>query len=126
MPAYIVAQVTIAAGASLSGEVNLGGLRVGQIHGSAEWTAASLAVDGASAPGGTFYPVYDLSEDENGVITDALLEIAISAGRVVSLTEKAAAIVPLGVVKFRSVQVGNPSVAVNQAAERILWVVGTA
>jgi hypothetical protein len=126
MNTSLLTQIRIPAGNFTSGEVNIGGARTGQIHCDPSWTPASLAFEVAIVSGGTFYPVYELIEDEGGVVSDALLEVLIAAGHTVSLTEHAAAILPATIIRVKSVAVGNPAATVNQVGERILWFEGKA
>lgn len=99
--------VTIANGASLSGEVDLGDMLLVGITMPAAWTAADLSYAVATAAGGTFNPATDAAGAE--------LSLTVAASKYVSLAPTS--IRGARFMKFRS---GTSAVPVNQAAERIV------
>lgn len=101
--------VTIANGASLSSEIDLGGYELEAIHMPAAWTAANLTFTAATVSGGTFDAVHD------------------DGGTEVTVTAAASRAIPLGTVtrrlnglQFIKVRSGTAGAAVNQAADRTI------
>lgn len=111
-----VIPVTIASGASQSGEFQTNGMRIVGIQMPAAWTAAGITFLAlVRAPTGAGSEVFGLVQDDAGV------EIAITtpaADEYVAINGQK--LVGLGRVKLRS---GTAGVPVNQAAERALFVV---
>lgn len=101
-PPTIIA--SIAASASLSGAVDLGGARLARILMPSEWTAANLTFQ-ASTDGETFNNLYDQYGTEYTVTAAAARDI------IVNLTDF------LG-VRFLKVRSGIAASAVTQAAAR--------
>jgi hypothetical protein len=54
-----VISADIAASGTKSGEIDLGGLEVTHLVMPAAFVGTAITFEAASAPGGTFYPVYD-------------------------------------------------------------------
>lgn len=112
--ASAVLTATIANGASLSDEIDMGGYNLLGIIMPAAWDAAAITFAASDATGGTFVPVYD----------DAGAEISVTAaaGHAIGIatTLKAGSLAPFRFVKLRS---GTAGAAVNQTAQRTLLVV---
>jgi len=106
---YRTVTATIANGASLSGEVDLGGAAILGIHMPAAWTAAVLTFQAAPASGGTFADVYD---DLGNEVT-----LTVDTSRAVGVDLKSGALAPYRFIKIRS---GTSAAAVAQGAERAL------
>ena len=100
---------TIANGASLSEEIDLGGYGLAAIEMPAAWTAANLTFQAASASAGTFKNVYDAAGNQLTVTADA--------SRVLTDIPELA---PLRFIKIRSGTSGTP---VNQGAERTITLI---
>lgn len=109
---FAVKTVTIANGASLSGEVDLEGFALVGIIMPAAWTAAVLTFAAASGSGGTFNPVYD----------DAGVEVSAQAAAARSIGVDSAA-VALASFRFLKVRSGTSGAAVNQDADRTITLV---
>lgn len=106
---FVIKTVTIANGASLSSEVDLGGYALTAIQMPTAWTAASLTFQAATASGGTFQDVYD---DLGNEIT-----VQAAASRCIGIDAVAGALAPLRFIKIRS---GTSATPVNQGADRTL------
>lgn len=103
----VLRTVAIAAGASLSGEVNLEGYELEAVHMPAAWDAANLTFQAAIQKGGVYQNVHD----------DAGTEIAVTAA--------AARAIPIGTalkrlngLHFIRVRSGTSGLPVAQAAAR--------
>lgn len=106
--------VTIANGASLSGEINLGGAMPGAIIMPAAWTAANLTLQ-VSPDGGVTY--YDLYDDAGNEIT-----ITAAASRMI-LFDTIAQLIAIGEGSRLKIRSGTSGTPVNQGAARTLYVV---
>lgn len=104
--------VTIAASASLSGEIDLEGFTLAAIEMPAAWTAANLTLQAASASGGTFQ---DLKDDAGAEVT-----ITAAAAIMIGLDAVAPEVAALRFLKLRS---GTSAAPVAQAAARTLTLV---
>ena len=104
--------LTIANGASLSGEIDLEGFKNFAIEMPAAWTAANLTFQAASASGGTFQNVHD----------DAGTEVVVTAAaaRVIGMDAVKRELAALRFIKIRSGTTGTP---VNQGAARTLTLI---
>ena len=100
---------TIAAGASLSGEVDGRGMRLAKIFMPSAWTAAGISFTEAEASAGTFNPLYD----------DSGLEIAVTAAASTTIAISTNAI-PLTGVGYLKVRSGTSASAVNQDDARVI------
>ncbi len=109
---FAIKTVTIANGASLSGEVDLGGYALAAIQMPSAWTAANLTFQAATASGGTFQEVYDDLGNE--------LTVQAAASRCIGIDSVAGALAPLRFIKIRS---GTAATPVNQAADRTLTLI---
>ena len=107
-----VRTATIASGASLSDEIDLGNWRHIGLVMPGTWTTASITFAVSNKSGGTFVPLYD----------DGGIEVTVSAsqGTAVGLSLAALALAPWRYVKIRS---GTSASAVNQAGDRTIEVV---
>lgn len=103
-----MAEVTILSGQSLSDPVDISSVSEIKIEMPASWDVADLTVQ-ARAQDGTYKNVYDEADTE--------LIIKAAAGRII-VTSKLKA---LGWIKLRS---GTSSVAVNQTADRTIYIDG--
>jgi hypothetical protein len=103
---------TIASGASISGEIDLGDKVFAGLIMPAVWTAASMTFLVAKESSGTFYSLYD----------DSGLEVTLSvaAGIAIGVSNFAVALAPWRYIKLRS---GIASAAVAQDAERTITIV---
>jgi hypothetical protein len=99
-----MAYVNIAAGAALSGAIQIGGGRVSAIVMPAVWTTANLTFQG-SIDGTTYYDVYDEAGSEYGVTAAASRYIALDAGAL-----------ELSGVQYLKVRSGTTGSPVNQVA----------
>lgn len=103
----------IAAGASLSGEVDLEGYLLAGIIIPGAWTAANLTFQVSPTSGGTYVDLYD----------DAGNEVTVTVGgasRGIGVDLLAGVLAQWRFIKLRSGTTGTP---VNQAAERTLTLV---
>jgi len=101
-----VIPVTIASGASLSGDVNVNDLRIVGIEMPAGWTAASITF-AALIGDGTYGKVQDAGGTEVTITAPA-------AGTYIAIADTVA-LIGLGRIKVRS---GVAATPVNQAADR--------
>ena len=107
IPANLIA--TIANGASVSGEIDLGGSSMQMLLMPATWTAASITFQVFETTGGTARSAYDDSGSEIVVTTAASRAVPVPA-------ELAGA----RFIRIRSGTVGTP---VNQGGDRIITVI---
>lgn len=107
-----IAVATIAASASVSGEVDIGGATIVGIHMPADWDAANLTFQAAHETGGTYWDVYD----------DAGTEVSVTAAadRAIGCDAKALELSAWRYIKIRSGTTGTP---VTQTAARTLVLV---
>ena len=99
---------TIANGASLSDALTLNGSKVAVIEMPAAWTAAPLTFQ-ASMDGSNYFNVYDDSGDEVYVIVDINRRVYIT-------------IDALSQQKYIKLRSGTAVTAVNQGAQRLIYV----
>lgn len=104
--------VTIAASASVSGEIDLEAYRLVGVVMPSGWTTAALTFTAASTSGGTFQNVYDDAGDE--------VTVQAAASRSIGVDYAAGALAPWRYVKVRS---GTSATPVAQAAERTITLV---
>lgn len=102
--------LTIANGASLSGELDLTEFTITGIIMPAAWTAADLTLAASDAAGGTFVPVYDAAGTELTIQADTSRFIALSPDATRAL-------------RFAKLRSGTSGSAVNQGAARELVVI---
>jgi len=100
--------VTIANGASLSGEADLGGGRLVAVQIPPAWTAADITFAASSASGGTFGPVRD---GAGTVLT--LTGFAVNEVVYLSPNDTAG-------IRYIKVRSGTAGVPVNQGADRVI------
>lgn len=112
MPVAVAAVQTavIANAASLSGEIDLGGVKEFAIVMPAAWTAANLTFQSASVSGGTLQDVYD---DVGTEVT-----VTAAAGRTIGVSKAA-----LNGLRFLKIRSGTAAVPVAQGAERTLTII---
>ena len=105
---------TIASGTSLSGEIEVKNQLLA-IEMPAAWTAASITFQASSTSGGTYKDVYD----------DLGSEVTLTAGanRVITIDNNALKLASLKFIKLRS---GTTATPVNQAAARVINIIGRA
>lgn len=110
----VVVAATIANGAAVTAELDIGDRAVVGIYMPAAWTAADIAWECSDVTGGTFVDVYDTSGSPVKIETAAL--------RVIDLAVDGKAMASCRFLKLHSVAAGDPaSVAdVNQGAERLI------
>lgn len=101
---------SIASGTSISGAINLGGLRLFAIVMPSSWTTANLTFQASYDGGTTWVNMYDASGTE--------LNITASASRMIYLDPYIFSSVPM--IKVRS---GTSASPVNQAADRTITLV---
>lgn len=103
---------TIANGASLSGEIDLGDHKILLIYMPAAWTAANLTFQVANVSGGTFQDLYD----------DGGVEVNVTAAvsRAIGIDLNAGPLAGARFIKIRSGTTGTP---VNQGAARSIVLV---
>lgn len=110
MNALDVANATIANGQSLSGAVNLGGLRLFGIVMPAAWTAANLTYQMSHDSGVTWINMYDVNGSE--------LTATAGTSRFIAIDPANFAAVPM--IKIRS---GTAATPVNQGADRAVQLI---
>ncbi|MFQ5850898.1 MAG: hypothetical protein ACE5JU_09955 [Candidatus Binatia bacterium] len=103
---------TIAAAASLSGEIDLEGFKIIGIVMPAAWTAANLTFQAADVTGGTFQDVFDDAGTE--------VTVTVAAARYIGLD---ATMPELAGIRFLKIRSGTSAVPVNQAAARTLTLI---
>lgn len=112
---YMTGTATIAAGQSLSGEIDTGGRRLAGIVMPAAWTAAVITFQAAAVPtaqGGTYRDLYDDAGNE--------VTIQAAAGRSIGLDALAYALAPFRNLKVRS---GPTAGAIAQVAQADLGLI---
>ena len=100
---------TIANGASISGEIDLGDKVFAGLIMPAEWTAAVITILVASESGGTFYSLYNDAGTE--------ISLTVAAGTAIGIADVALALAPWRFVKLRSGTAASP---VAQEADRVI------
>jgi hypothetical protein len=103
---------TIANGASISGEIDLGDKVFAGLIMPSEWTATVITILVASESGGTFYSLYNDSGTE--------VSLTAAAGTAIGIADVALALAPWRYVKLRSGTAASP---VAQAADRVISLV---
>lgn len=103
---YIAITATIANGASLSGEIDLGSRQLAAIFMPSSWTAANLTFQASDQTGGTFQDVYDSAGNE-------LTAIAAASRTITDIPE-------LGPLRFIKVRSGTSGTPVNQGGARTI------
>ncbi len=105
--AYDSLSATIASGASLSGTINVGGLRLFAITMPSAWTAAGVSFQVSSDEGATWANLYDASGNE--------LVSTADAGRCIALDP-----VPFSFAQYLRLRSGTASAPVAQSSDRVL------
>lgn len=111
-----VQTAVIALGASLSGEIDLGGAALVGIILPDVWTAANLTFQVSSATGGMFKNL----RDSNNVEVQAIVGTVDASNGAIAFDVIAGALAPWRFVKIRS---GTAAAAIAQAAERTITIV---
>lgn len=109
-------KTNINSGASLSGEIDIRGCKLFIIYMPSAWTTANLTFKVAEkslSEGGTFQDLYDDTGSEVTVVAAASRAISVD----LNITNLAAA----SFIQIRSGTTGTP---VNQAADRIITIIG--
>ena len=111
MPKTYFTTCTIAAGASLSAEIDGRGMRLAKIFMPSAWTSASITFAEAEASGGTFDPL------TNDASSPAEVTIPAAASKTIVISTNKDSVAAMGYFKVRS---GTVSSAVNQEATRTI------
>lgn len=107
-----IVTATIANGASISNEIDLGDKVFAGLIMPAEWTAAVITFLVAAESGGTFYSLYNDAGTE--------ISLTVAAGTAVGIADVALALAPWRYIKLRSGTAASP---VAQGADRAIAIV---